>query len=554
MIHHVEVQVLVLLLVAAFVGMGARRFRLPYTLALVVAGLALGFLDLGVLSDVELNADLLLLLLLPALLFEAAFHIDFTEFRRNLGTIFMLAVPGVLVAGGVTAVLLYFGLGSTGLVADFGWREALLFASVLAATDPVSVLALFRQLGVPKRLYLIVEGESLLNDGVAVVVFVIVTTVYGVGGAHGAETPDSLTAYSLQTFLRMGGGGILIGVALGGAFSVLTRQVDDHLIETTLTAVLAYGSFLIAEQLHCSGVLSTVFAGIVAGSYGARVGMSHSTRNAVVDFWEFAAFIANSFIFLLVGLELEPVELLHGGVAIVIAFIATVLARGTYVYAAIPLVGRLTTTPLPASWRHVLVWGGLRGSLSMVLILTLPTSFPGRGMLVTLVFGVVGLSLFVQGLSMAPLLRKLGLLVGENRHHEYDRARATLIMSRYALDELAELEGHGLIESGVAARLRRHYESQTSKAEAQARELVSNVDLSAQTAEALERLIAAERVGLRAAQHAELLDDVTAEALSVELAKRLALLDERPGGTEAELAEILGQALGPDSERAKPVE
>jgi CPA1 family monovalent cation:H+ antiporter len=209
------------------------------------------------------------------------------------------------------------------------------------------------------------------------------------------------------------------------------------------------------------------------------------------------------------------------------------------------LVNRLTT-PLPLSWRHVLVWGGLRGSLSMVLVLTLPPSFPGRGMLVTLVFGVVGLSLFVQGLSMAPLLRKLGLLVGEGRHPEYDRARASMIMSRYALEELAQLEGHGLIETGVATRLRRYYESQTSKAEAQARELVADIDLTAQTAEALERLIEAERVGLRAAQHAELLDDATADAMSVVLAERLALLDEHPGGTEDELAEVLGQALGPD--------
>ena len=544
MIHHVEVQVLVLLLVAAFVGMGARRFRLPYTLALVVAGLVLGVLDLGVLSDVELNAELLLLLLLPALLFEAAFHIDLREFRRNIVPIFTLAVPGVLVAVSATAALLYGLLGATGLVEGFGFREAWLFAAVIAATDPVSVLALFKQFGVAKRLYLVVEGESLLNDGVAVVLFVIITGVYGLS-TSGPPMPEdaSLLSYGLETFLRMGGGGALVGIALGGAFTLVTRQIDDHLIETTLSTLLAYGSFLVAEQLHCSGVLSTVFAGIVAGSYGAVLGMSASTKNAVEDFWEFAAFLANSFIFLLVGLELEAVELVREGVAILLAFVGVAAARALVVYTGVPISNRFSSAPLPSAWKHVLVWGGQRGSLSMVLILTLPGNFPARALLVTLVFGVVGLSLFVQGLTMGPLLRRLGLLEGKKRHDAYERARATSIMTRRALDELSTLQRDHLVEPAVAARLRAWYEARSKSAEAEAREALGGAQVSEQLAETVRRLAEAERQGVREAEHAAIVDVEVAEQLDREIVLRLLALDQAEGDPEtlqATLEEVLG--------------
>lgn len=528
MIHHVEVQVLILLSVAAFVGMGARRFRLPYTLALVVAGLVLGALDLQVLHDVELNADLLLLLLLPALLFEAAFHIDLGEFRRNLAPIFTLAVPGVMLTSTACAGLVYLGLGASGLVEGFGWREAWLFSVVIAATDPVSVLALFKQFGVAKRLYLVVEGESLLNDGVAVVLFVIVTGVYGLTGSHGQPMPEdvSLLSYGLETLLRMGVGGAAVGAALGGAFTVLTRQIDDHLIETTLTALLAYGSFLVAEQLHCSGVLSTVFAGIVAGSYGTRWGMSASTRNAVEDFWELAGFLANSFIFLLVGLELELGRLWDEAPAILAAFVAIGLARGLGVYTGIPLADRLSSSPLPKAWRHVLAWGGLRGSLSMVLILTLPATFPGRMLLVTLVFGVVGVSLFVQGLTMGPLLGRLGLLAGKQRHDVYEKARATSIMTRRALDELHELQRDGLVEPQVAERLRGWYQARSQRAEHEAKVALGSAQISEQLAEAVRRLAEAERRGVREAEHAEIVDVEVAEHLDREIVTRLVELDE----------------------------
>ena len=234
MVEHVEAQVLILLLIAALVGMAARRLRLPYTLALVLAGLLLGFVHLEALDGVALKPEILLLLLLPALLFEAAFHVNVQEFRRNIVPILTLAVPGVLVSMTITAGLLYPSLGLSGLLPDFGLQHAFLLAAVISATDPISVLALFRTLGVDKRLYLLVEGESLLNDGVAVVVFTIVAAIVGVHVGHGdaqaVEGLAEIVSVSFKTFFWMAGVGTLIGLTIGGAVSALTKHIDDHLV------------------------------------------------------------------------------------------------------------------------------------------------------------------------------------------------------------------------------------------------------------------------------------------------------------------------------------
>lgn len=497
MIHHVEVQVLVLLLVASVVGMAARRLRLPYTLALVVAGLVLGLVHLEALAGLELNADLLMLLFLPALLFEAALHVDLKQFRREAGTVLTLAVPGVLVAVGATAGLLYAGLGKTGLVPGFEWSHAFLFAAVISATDPISVLALFKELGVPKRLYLLVEGESLLNDGVAVVVFVIVAAVVGLPVGHGGghevhlETAGQISVFGLRTFLWMAGVGVLVGLVVGGAASALTRHIDDHLIEVTLTTLVAYGSFLLAEQIGASGVLSTVTAGVVSGSFGRQYGMSVSTRVAVTDFWEYMAFLANSFIFLLIGLELDPSVLLRTAVAIAVAFVAVTAARALVVYTGVPLAGRFSPK-VPRGWRHVLVWGGLRGSLSMVLILTIPLDFAGRDTLVSLVYGVVAVSLFVQGLTVKPLLAAVGLQEGNEIRTAYERARLRSLAARNALNALDDLHHHGHVGQEAFDRLHAHYAAVRAQAEALARTHTHGSAVDEQLVEGLQRLIDAE--------------------------------------------------------------
>jgi CPA1 family monovalent cation:H+ antiporter len=537
-IHHVETQVLIMLLVAAIVGMGARWLRIPYTLALVLAGLMLGFADLPALSGIELSADLLLLLLLPALLFEAAFHIEWPDFRRDAVPILMLAVVGVIIAVTATAGLLYLGLGHSGMVSGFGWEHALLFAAVIAATDPISVLALFKELGVTRRLYLLVEGESLLNDGVAVVVFTIVLAVVGisVGGVAPPvlETTGDIVSYSLTTFVRMAFGGALVGALIGGAMSAVTRQVDDHLIEITLTTLVAYGSFLVAEQLHCSGVLSTVVAGVFMGSIGAKKGMSPLTKKAVEDFWEYMAFLANSFIFLLIGLELDPGELAKNIPAIGVGFAAVVGGRALAIYGVMPFANRVIVDRLPRKWSHVLVWGGLRGSLSMVLILTLPADFPGRSFLVTLVFGVVGTSLFLQGLTMQPLLRFLGMMA-DDEHSEYARARARALALRAAIEEIDSLERRGIISRAAKATLEARYEHLLDGAEHDAAAHAGATELDEQLIEGSQRLALVERTTLRKLARGGLLDAHAAAELEADILARLSeqkVADEALGGAD----------------------
>lgn len=475
-LHHLEVQVLILLLIASLVGILARRIRLPYTLALVVAGLALSFLNLESLKGLALTPELLLLLFLPPLLFEAAYHLPFEDLRRNAPHIAFLALLGVPISVFLTAMLGFLGLNTLGLEPTFGWPEAFLFASVIAATDPISVLALFKELGAPKRLYQVVEGESLVNDGVAVVVFVIVSALLGLPSGHieyvaPPEGLHEIIAFSVITFAKTGIGGVLVGAAIGAGVSVLTRQVDDHLIEITLTTLVAWGSFLIAEELHVSGVLSTVAAGVLMGSFGKEFGMSASTRVAVHDFWQYMGFVSNSFIFLLVGLELEAGGLFPEAASIGWAFLSVIGARAVLVYLGIPVVDRVTLA-LPKVWRHVLVWGGLRGSLSMVLTLGLPVDTPGRALLINLVFGVVALSLFLQGLTMPPLMRRLQIVsTGITVSRDYELARGRAIAFRTVLAEADRLLEQGLVDEAAHQRLSSFYRQARERARKQALEL-----------------------------------------------------------------------------------
>jgi len=543
-LHHVEVQVLVLLLIASLVAMIARRFRQPYTLALVAAGLVLGLVNLQTLAGVGLAPEVLLLLMLPALLFEAAFRVDETGLRRDVVPVLVLAIGGVLLAVPLTAVCVYAGLAGTHL-SELGWGAAFLFAAILSATDPVSVLALFKELGAPRRLHLLMEGESLLNDGVAVVMFLIVGAIAGAGGQsapvlHGVG--DTLS-WGLRSFLWMAGGGVIVGWVVGRGMAAVTATVDDHLIEVTLTTLVAYGSFLLAEQVHASGVLSTVTAGAVMGTVGRREGMSPTTRIAVEDFWEYAAFLANSFVFLLVGLELEPAELVRAGPAILVAFVAVIVARAIVVHTLAPLLGRFGER-IPMAWRHVMVWGGLRGSLSMVLVLSLPTDFPGRSTLVALVFGVVALSLFVQGLTVGPLLARLGLRGGATGDRwAYQLARGRAIAATRAAEAAEALERSGVLPPPVRSRLVGWYRQRAEVAVQEA--LVAGGDNpgSDEMLEGIRLLADAEQEAIRGAGKAGVLPPEVERMLAAGVRHRLTELSEAAHAGDDPLREALEKLL-----------
>ena len=396
---HPASTVVLLFAAATAVALLARRLRIPYTVGLVLAGLALGAAHLS--YGVHLTKELLYAVFLPGLLFEAAYHLDFAEFRASWRAIFALAVPGVAAGIFATAALLVASSHLTVFAAGFGWKHALVFAALIAATDPIAVVALFKSLGAPRRLGVLTEGESLVNDGTAIVLFTIVLTAVTSDAGLGVGT-------GAFEFLRVSGLGFVAGGGLALVTSHIIKRVNDPMIEITLTTVTAFGSFVLAENFHASGVIATVTAGMVCGNYGAPRGMNATTRFAVESFWEYVAFALNSLVFLLIGLEVRMGALLAAWAPIAIAFVAVTVGRTAVVFAVSAML-RKTVERIPWRWSVMLIWGGLRGALSMVLALALPDTFPQRQLLVTTTFGVVLLSIVVQGTMAGPLLRALGL-------------------------------------------------------------------------------------------------------------------------------------------------
>ena len=395
---NVATTVILLFGLAAGVALLVRSLRVPYTTALVVAGLVLGPTHL--LPTLHLTRELLYAVFLPGLLFEAAFHLDARQFWLHKFAIASLALPGVVIAIAVTAPALVLTLQALSFGPVFGWPAALVFAALIAATDPIAVVALFKSLGAPRRLGVIVEGESMVNDGTSVVLFAI-----AVGVASGAEVGILGAAVD---FVRVVGLGVLLGATIGFLLSLLTARVDDPLIEITFTTIAAYGSFILAEQVHASGLLATVAAGMVIGSYGAPRGMSQTTRITVQSFWEYVAFALNSIVFLLIGFQVSVGRLLTSWEPIAVAYVVVMAARAIVVFLVLASLRR-TSERIPWSWGVVLTWGGLRGALSMVLALALADDFPQRSLVVTVTFGVVILSILANGLTVGPLLRQLGL-------------------------------------------------------------------------------------------------------------------------------------------------
>jgi Na+:H+ antiporter len=387
-----------LLIAAAVIAILAKRLGIPYTVSLVCGGLVLGTARLPLLSPLQpghrpdwLSPDVILIFFLPALVFEGSVKLDVRELLRDSAPLLLLANAGVLIAASATGYLVHWLIGLPLLF-------ALLFGSIISATDPISVLAIFRDLRVDKRLSLIIEGESLFNDGTAVVLFEIL-----VGAAIAGKF--SVLQGVRHYFLAVAGGAVL-GSATGYLASLLTKTVDDPQIEITLTTILAYGSYLLAYNSHLSGVIATASAGLVLGNFGAKKGMSERTRTSMQSFWEYVSFVMNSLIFLLIGLEIHVRELLENWTSVLLAIGAVLVGRVLSVYLLFP-VSNCFTERIPLRWQHVAVWGGLRGALALALALSLNSTFPYREEILKLTFGVVIFSILAQGLTMRPLVRIL---------------------------------------------------------------------------------------------------------------------------------------------------
>ncbi|ESA33335.1 sodium:proton antiporter [Leptolyngbya sp. Heron Island J] len=398
--------------------------NIPYTLLLLLVGLGLAVLNVRL---VNLSPGLILFIFLPPLLFEAAWNIRWENLKRDWIPIVLYAIVGVVICVGA----LLWGLLN---VAGASLATALLVGASLSATDPVSVVALFRELGVNKRLTTLMEGESLFNDGVAVVAFNLV-----IGIALGVEQFD--LSVTIAQFLVFTGIAVSTGALIGFGISFLTQRFDLPLVEQSLTLVSAYGTYIVAEELGGSGVIAVVTTALILGNFGSRIGMNPRTRLVVSEFWEFLAFFVNSIVFLLIGDQVEFSSLSNYTESIGIAIATMLLARLISVFGLSFFSNMITPDNTDISWQGqtVLWWGGLRGSVSVALALSVPAALAEREEIIATVFGVMLFTLLVQGLTTKPLLEALNLLGDQPLRQEYMQAIARRVALNRVIGRIKEL-------------------------------------------------------------------------------------------------------------------
>ncbi|MBD1852788.1 Na+/H+ antiporter [Leptolyngbya sp. ST-U4] len=403
--------------------------RIPYTLLLVIVGLGLAFVDVRL---VDLSPALILSIFLPPLLFEAAWNIRWPKLKEQALPICLFAVLGVVIAiVGIALGLNWF--------AGVSLTTALLLGASLSATDPVSVIALFRELGVGSRLSIVMEGESLFNDGIAVVAFSFLV-------ALPLGTADLSVQSAVLQFMRVMGIGIAGGSLIGFGISYLTQRFDLPLVEQSLTLVSAYGTYLIVDDLGGSGVIGVVTTGLILGNFGSRIGMNPRTRIIVSEFWEFLAFFVNSIVFLLIGDQIRFDILGQNLGTIVITLVAMIVTRAISIYGLSAISNRFTQSKIMLPEQTVLLWGGLRGSVSIALALSVPVILPAREEIIATVFGVVLFTLLVQGLTVQPLLQKLNLLGDQPLRQQFQETVARLAAMKRVLQQLGQPENRPAIE------------------------------------------------------------------------------------------------------------
>lgn len=379
-----------LLGVALFVGIVAERFVIPSSVALLLAGIAGGALWSG--GRAISFGSVLLLVLLPPLLFEAAYSLDVPSLRRGWKAIALLAVPGVVFTAGA------IGLACVATQA-LDLTGALLLGAIVAATDPVAVVAVFRKVGVPVELATLVEGESIANDGTTLLLFQVFLAL------EAANARTTLVPTILHAALLAPLGGAAIGFALARVVALSLRGTTSRSLMILGTVFTAYGSYLIADRFGLSGIFATATAALalrVVESFPGDV----ETSLEIDRLWSAIAVVADAFVFLLAGVNLQVGRIAHEPLVVFAALIALAASRAALAYGALPLLGILDLKP---SWRHVVALSGIRGALSLALALSLPDDVPGRATIVDVVFAVVVVTLVVQGLAVRPILSRLRL-------------------------------------------------------------------------------------------------------------------------------------------------
>ncbi|ARI81231.1 sodium:proton antiporter [Microcystis sp. LEGE 00066] len=437
---------ILLLLIATAVALVTQRLRISYVAGLVLAGLPITDL---LSRRIGLDPFLVLNLFLPILIFEAAINTDISRLRSTFKPIALLAGPGSVFSAAIIAVLVKFGLG-------LDWIPALLVGVILANTDTVSIIAVFKEIRVPSRLSTIVEGETLFNDAAALVTFNLLLVIYATGTIS--------TTQVIKEVLIVALGGGLVGAVLGYLCLPIYVRLRDPLSSLLLTVALALGAFQLGQFLGVSGAVAVVIAGLVFGNLGLPRSASASDRITLISFWEYAGFIVNTFIFLLIGIEINPLTLWQTLPSIVLVILAYQLGRILSVYSLLWVL-RWIDRPIPLRWQHILILGNIKGSLSMALAVAIPLTLTGRELIIELVFGAVLFSLVIQGLALPWLIKKLDISQVSAVTREIGQLQLQLIASKAAQDELANLLKSGVLPKAVYEELWASYQAKVAVSE-----------------------------------------------------------------------------------------
>lgn len=452
--------IIMLLLIAATTLAISKRIQLPFSVLLVVVGIVFATLidtypdNLHFLQGISLSPDLILYVFLPTLIFESAYNLDARQLWHNLLPVLTLAVPGLLISTVIIGTIVH-------LATPIPFVFSLLLGAILSATDPVAVISLFKRLGAPERLTILVEGESLFNDATAIVLAKILLLI----AIAGTDVQSNNLFSGVSDFFIVFLGGLFVGALLGWLTGLILGAVhSDPSIEITLTTILAYASFLIAEEwLHVSGVVATVAAGLMLGSWG-KFKVSASVRSYVHHFWDYMGFVATALIFLMVGMRVEFTAMINSADILGWVLLAMLLSRILVVYGLIPLVNRLPRSQITSrAYQTVMVWGGLRGAIALAIVLSLP-NFPYHDLFVAVTMGAVLFTLLVQGLTMEWLVHKLGL-DKPPLADQVAQAIGDISANKHALLRLPELHAGGQFDEKITKRLKRQCEKALQRSE-----------------------------------------------------------------------------------------
>jgi CPA1 family monovalent cation:H+ antiporter len=459
-----------LLLLAAATHPLARRVGIRFPIALVLVGILVGELadaGLGFLEPIrqlEIPAAVIVFVFLPTLVFGEAMEMDGRDLQENLGPVLALAIPGLIVSTLLTGVLLRYGAPVVGFA--LSWPEALLLGSILSATDPVGVTDMFKQIGAPKRLMVLVEGESLFNDATSIALSRALLGFVLAGGAVGVSAASIGLAIWDFAFVFLGG--IAVGWGAAVIVGILLGWIEDNaFIEISLTTVLAYLSFIIAEEsLGVSGVMATLAAGLLIGGWG-RTKISPAVNEQVENQWAYLGDVAHALLFLMVGLRVDVSALAAVLPLLGLAVLTMLFARTVSVAGLMPLVGRLPgAEPVGRSYQAVIIWGGLRGGIALAIALALPP-IPGRDTIfIPVAMGAVLFTLLVQGLSIERLVRRLGLDVPP-LSDRVARLEGLISAKQRTLDQIPELQSGGLFSPRIADTVSQRCEAELERMKAE---------------------------------------------------------------------------------------